>query len=526
MRTPQDQPIPASQQVPNSAGGFAWGVDDWTRLDRFLILGTESGSYYVRSGALTRENAEAVLRCIAADGPRVVQRIVAVSEAGRAPKNTPALFSLALAAALGSAETRAIALAELPRVARIGTHLFQFMTYVEAFRGWGRGMRRAIAAWYNDKEPGALALQLVKYRRREGWSHRDALRLAHPIPATSVHESVYRWVTQGSAFDGGPELLEAFDAARRADTPQAISDLIRVHRLPREAVPLRWLDRSDTWEALLEAMPLEAMVRNLATMSRVGLLRPFSAASATVCERLADSERLRQSRLHPIKLLAALATYRQGHGVRSRSEGWEPDPAVVDALDGAFYRAFGNVAPSGKRIVLALDVSGSMDVGRIAGVPGLTPRMAAAALALLTAATEPAVTAIAFSDRMVPIALSARQRLDDVMRATAEIPFGGTDCALPMLWALDHGVEADAFVILTDSETWAGEVHPVQALARYRERTGIPARLAVVGMVSNGFSVADPADPGMLDVVGFDTAVPQLVADFIAGWPHAVPLAR
>jgi 60 kDa SS-A/Ro ribonucleoprotein len=33
-------------------------------------------------------------------------------------------------------------------------------------------------------------------------------------------------------------------------------------------------------------------------------------------------------------------------------------------------------------------------------------------------------------------------------------------------------------------------------------------------MVSNGFSIADPADAGMLDVVGFDTATPQLVADF------------
>ena len=34
--TPQSQPIPGSTQVPNSAGGYAWQVDDWTRLDRFL----------------------------------------------------------------------------------------------------------------------------------------------------------------------------------------------------------------------------------------------------------------------------------------------------------------------------------------------------------------------------------------------------------------------------------------------------------------------------------------------------------
>ena len=54
---------------------------------------------------------------------------------------------------------------------------------------------------------------------------------------------------------------------------------------------------------------------------------------------------------------------------------------IVDALDGAFYLAFGNVVPSGKRLVLALDVSGSMTMGAVAGVPGLTPRIASAAMA-------------------------------------------------------------------------------------------------------------------------------------------------
>ena len=64
---------------------------------------------------------------------------------------------------------------------------------------------------------------------------------------------------------------------------------------------------------------------------------------------------------------------------------------------------------------------------------------------------------------------------------------------------------------------WAGEVHPAQALADYRRASGIDARLVVVGMVSNGFSIADPTDRGMLDVVGFDTATPQLVSDFARG---------
>ena len=65
--------IPGTSQVPNSAGGHAWAVDDWTRLSRFLILGSEGGSFYAGEYSLTRENAEALERCLEADGPRTVE---------------------------------------------------------------------------------------------------------------------------------------------------------------------------------------------------------------------------------------------------------------------------------------------------------------------------------------------------------------------------------------------------------------------------------------------------------------------
>ena len=43
----QRLPIPGAGQIANSAGGYAWAVDDWVRLDRFLVLGSEGGTYYI-----------------------------------------------------------------------------------------------------------------------------------------------------------------------------------------------------------------------------------------------------------------------------------------------------------------------------------------------------------------------------------------------------------------------------------------------------------------------------------------------
>src|SRR5262245_63477671 len=110
--------LPGSRQVPNSAGGFAWGVDDWTRLRRFLVLGSEGGSYYAREWELTRTNAQAVERCLQQDGLRAVAEAVRVSVEGRAPKNDPALFVLAMAAGLGDEATRKAALDALRQAAR------------------------------------------------------------------------------------------------------------------------------------------------------------------------------------------------------------------------------------------------------------------------------------------------------------------------------------------------------------------------------------------------------------------------
>lgn len=524
-RTPQSEPIPGT--VPNSAGGHSFAVSDWTRLDRFLVLGSEGGSYYANAQKLTRENAEAVIRCITEDGARAVERIVAVSTNGRAPKQDPAIFALALAASAEGAQgevTRKLALSVLPKVCRTGTHLFQFATAVEAMRGWGRGLRRAVGAWYLARPLEALAYQAVKYRSRQGWSHRDLLRLAHPDTDEPARAALFDWICRGTLTEVLPPLVHAFHAVQAEGVNGAsAAAMVRSHDLPWEALPTELMKSRTVNEALLERMPLGAMVRQLGRMTAVGAIAPFSEGTEIVRAALGDRERILKARLHPMALLVALRTYASGHGERGKLF-WEPVAAVIEALNAAFYTAFQAVEPTGKRIVLALDVSGSMTWGNVAG-SSLTPREAAAAMALVTAATEEHWQVVGFTSApgkswnegaaLTPLPIGPSMRLDDAVKATDDLPFGGTDCSLPMRWALDKGVKADAFVVYTDSETWAGPVHPVEALREYRQKTGIDAKLVVVGLVSNGFSIADPSDAGMLDVVGFDTAAPALIADFI-----------
>ena len=548
--TPQSQPIAGSTQMPNSAGGYTWQVDDWTRLDRFLILGAEGGTYYIGERDLVKQNHDAIVRCIQTDGVRAVNRIVEISDSGRAPKNDPAIFALALVAAHGNPQAKALAFQNLSKVCRIGTHLFHFAEYVNALRGWGRGLRNAVGRWYVSREADDLAFQVVKYQQRDGWSHGDLLRLAHPKAPTRDHEVIFRWILAGANGLGKrtvtrrvhgeprvakyakvgelPKRIAVFEQAKRASTKAEIVKLITEHNLPREAIPTQWLNQLEVWDALLQHMPTTALIRNLGKMTSLRLLKPLSDAAKLVVTRLSDEQALQRARIHPLAVLMAEKVYAQGHGEKGDLK-WKPVSKIVDALDAAFYATFSNVEPCGRPVLLALDVSGSMEASRIAG-SCLTAREASAAMALLTAATEPECEIIAFSapagggfggmhgggePGITRVNLSPRMRLDDVIKRIDAIPVGGTDCALPMVWARREKLSVSGFITYTDSETWAGDIHPAQALRQYRGEFVPDAKAVVVGMTSNGFTLADPNDRGMLDVVGFDASVPAVIADFV-----------
>jgi 60 kDa SS-A/Ro ribonucleoprotein len=135
-------------------------------------------------------------------------------------------------------------------------------------------------------------------------------------------------------------------------------------------------------------------------------------------------------------------------------------------------------------------------------------------MSLVTANVEPQHTFTAFTSGIIPISISPRSRLDDVVRYLNNMPFGGTDCAAPMIYAQQNKIPVDTFVIYTDSETIHGNIHPCRALQQYRQAMGIPAKLVVAGMIANRSTIADPNDTGMLDVVGFDTTTPAVISDF------------
>ncbi|KAI9026304.1 60 kDa SS-A/Ro ribonucleoprotein-like protein [Hyaloraphidium curvatum] len=627
---PQSKPLPGREMVENNAGGFVFAASDQAKLERFLVLGTEKGSYYATEKALTVLSANHLVAMIASGrGKDVVATVADFSLRSRTPKQDTLVFALAAAIKLGDDDTRAAAYAAVPQVCRIPTTLFQLFEFEKLFGDkkptWGAGMRRAVAGWYLGKPAMDLAYTTSKYKSRNDWTSRDVLRCVHlkvpggadenrpaaqpeaavapetaaqpetgktakrlqtpakPLPPiASARDLVLRYIVRGRdgvkgelerilassddmdtdappppapiADDDDFEMvpMPASEApAGNASTPAPAKDaaelrrvaafisaledmaalglkqgepadedvaraaeLIRRFRLAREHVPTSFLNSPEIWRALLAiGMPMTAMIRNLGKMTSVGLLEPLSDESDSVCRALASRDAIRKARVHPFSILLAMETYRAGRGVRG-SLSWDPDERIVDSLSAAFDLAFENVEPTGKKFLVGIDVSGSMS-SPIAG-SSISSRTAASAIALALVRSEQQVHTMAFCDTFTPFPIGKHERLDAVVDRSDGMPFGGTDCALPMTYALEKRLEVDVFVVLTDNETWFGRIHPSEALRRYRAGMGRPhAKLAVAAFAVNDFTIADPEDLGMLDIVGLDASIPVVLRDFV-----------
>lgn len=508
--------------VKNSCGVASNRIDDLSRLRRFLIIGS-SKSYYASEQQLTLENSKNILELIKEPslGRQAVDTIVEVSVGGKAPKNGPALFALAMACSKAPEEIRKYAFGKLNDVARIPTDLFQFVEYAWKMRGWGHQLKSGVRNWYDKLTPDRLSYLVCKYQQRDGMTHKRLFDLCHPKWKGTVKGDIKHWVHSGWESvgeephpDEALRYIWAFERAKKASSVEEIVRLIVDYNLVRECIPTTWLDKVEVWEALLQKMPMTAMLRNLATMTKVGLLKDFSDASKMIISRLRSIEALKKARIHPMNILVALKTYASGRGLRG-SNTWVPVQSVNNALDDAFYLAFDAVEPTGLNTMVSVDVSGSMDGSGVANLP-LNAREVAACMAMVVARTEPNHVINGFSGTLVNIPIHTKMRLDEVITTMRRIPMGSTNAAAPILKVIQENLLVDTFVVITDNEHNTGNVTPAQAMKNYRSKTG-RGKLAVLACQPTYWTVADPNDPNMMDFVGFSTDTPVVLNEFVRG---------
>ncbi|MEU9844933.1 TROVE domain-containing protein [Actinomadura sp. NPDC048032] len=541
VQTPQSRPIPGreTEQVRNNAGGYGFAKDLWTRLEDFLILGTTGGTYYVGEDRLTADNAQVVFDAIAADGVRVVGLATAISTARppRAPKNRPALFVMAAAAARGDAGTRQAVKASLAQVARTTDHLASFFGYWKNLGGKatgsgtapvvGRAMRTALASWFLNGDVDQVAWRVCKARQRrtpagEAFALRDALRIAHPKADSPARRALFGWIA-GNASDDDVRArvpaVDAFLAAQAVTGPVDAMDVVRSRGVPWEFLPDAVLTEPGVWDELVDTIGMTALLRNLSRMTRIGTLTPMGDATRRAADRLTDAGALAKARIHPMDLFLALRVYGSGRAQphpHADVQHWSPVPAIVDALEEAYELSFGHMEPSGRRLLVAVDSSGSMSFHHITsgGAPLGSCYEVANAMAVILNRIERGNCHVIDVDTQVRASqVTARTNLREISRWRPS--GGGTDLSQPFQWAQHQRLEVDGMVLFTDKETWAGRQHASQALDAYRQTVNGDVRVLLAAMAANGHTIGNPRDEGVLNMAGLDASLPMVVNGYI-----------
>ena len=520
--TPQNQPIPGreSEMIQGRSGGYMFDAGIWKMLRRCLLIGTAKSTYYAGKQELTEEFVTVVKQAVAEDPSRVAEEILYASD-GRAINNSAPILALVLLS-MGETPEAKKAFGEIfPQVVRTGSHFYEWLNYTKSLRGFGKVVREAGKTWLSREDVKGLAYQLLKYQQRQGFTHRDALRLFHVKPPTETHRELFEWVVKGwedlPADIPSEALAQIWWYEWLKRNPTQTHEAILQGRLTHEmAAPVGKMDQR-AWQLLFQEMPIGAMLRNLGSLTELGVLRSDESANLLRVEAfLNNQERLRKGRIHPIDVLKALKTYQSGGALGRSKKNWEAVPRIVDILEKAVELSFEVVEPTDKVFMHAVDVSGSMSCGVVDSV-GLSCCEIATTMALVTAKAEKNYMIRGFSTQFRDLGITAKDSFSSAIAKASNQNFGGTDASVAYDWMIQHKFKADVVCFWTDNESWAGNRHPSQALAEYRKKVNPQVKAVYVTLAPYQITLVDPQDSLSWDLAGFDPGTPRIIQMLATG---------
>jgi len=512
-------------------------IDDWNLLERFIILGSEKSYYNCNNTKYSNVNSLNSLDRLIDDCDddseieRLIEWIIGISESRRAPKQEFGLFVLSEAAKKND-KIRKIVFSNISRFCRTFSTLAQFLSFMGKEMSWGRHTKRELSKWFINQSHRELAYQLTKYRNRNGYTPKDLLKLIHinPERISINHRQVLEFIVKNKIDDSDiwndedyyDKYYEEYDyyvkrylentitMKETNDINEAIY-LIKEYKYQWEHIGKQELLKNPfIWETIIDNnIGATAFIRNLSRMIEIGV------SIKKIINKLEDVEWLRYSHIHPIQLLSAYKILENKN--KKENEREYIMNKILNQLENSLLETMKYQQKINKRIMVALDVSGSMYCTNCIGNNYISAIDAACTIALTIANTEEEENLhfVAFSDEIIPINIKKGMNIKDMKNKIEQISYGYTDCSAPFIYALEHGIDVDCIIVITDNETNCNKIPPVDALNEYRHITNINTKLVVMAMSSNNISIADPYDSGMLDISGIDSSAYDVMVNFI-----------
>lgn len=512
-----------SNQTLNSGGEIVYKLTDIERLKRFVFLGSENGSMYINKNILTFENLLCLENLLNECKYDDILDVLNTYK-HKTFKKDYIIYVLARCCSIHldddplfwKKDFRTDCFKIMHDVCNIPTDLFLFIQLYENVNkklynstGWNSQFKKNISNWYLSKSNQELMYHITKYPSRHTWSHKDVLKLTHIKPTDDIQNEIFKYIISDNISpDSSLEYLKTFHQLKSEINVDKVVEDIKKFNFVREHIPTHLLNEYKIWCTLIPHMPITSLLRNLNKITSLHILDDYPDLLQKIIYKI------RNTRVHPLQLLITLKTYSSGKGMKGGLQ-WTPNRDILNILNSEFYAQFEALKKSNKRLLLALDVSSSMSWNSVCGVDSLTAAEVSCAMAMIFDYTYSNVDIMGFSSEFKRLDISKSCCLEENLACVKDNTFGNTDCALPFVWASDNKKEYDAIIVFTDNETNSNTIEPSMALDLYRNQTGINTKLVVLGLTSNEFSIANPDDPNMMDIAGFDSSIHDMIYEFL-----------
>lgn len=444
----------------NEAGGLAYLFSDEHALAQYAVTGTFGNTYYATAGEQLDKVMEKAKNC---ESEFIAKLAVYASEEGKM-KDVPA-YLLAVLAARGETELlKKVFDRVVGRNVKILLNFVQIIrSGVTGRRSFGTAVKKLIQNWLTSRNGKKLYIASVGHSDP---SLADVIKMTHPFPDSIELGATIAYILDGKFnedwmltvngrttdyhWNDLPEDIRLFEMWKRGYKDFEIPDL------PFRS--LTNLDLSvDDWREIAENMPWNTLRMNLNMLNRKGVFDDREFVDKTA-RRLADAKAIKRSCAFPYNLLTA---YQNTTGL---------PPQIQNALQDALEVATENVPALKGDVVVAIDVSGSMNspvTGYGHGKPTVTRCVDVAALfASCVLRQNPNAKVWAFDyaggwsihsrTGIYEPHLNPRDSVISNAMKLSKFGGGGTDCSLPFRKVIDDGVAVDSMILISDNQSWAG----------------------------------------------------------------------
>jgi len=371
---------------------------------------------------------------------------------------------------------------------RTPNDLRDFMTIMRSlgWKGGGRCIKRVAGNWLAKKLGEYWAIKYGSAAKPGEWTIKDMMIYLHP---KGMNPPLAEYLMGRSPELADLPQIAAFERLKRATTAKEKIAAITEGRLPHEVATTFAGNDKEVWEAIAPQMPIFALLRNLATLERHGVL---DANRAMISKKFADPEVIGRSKILPFRFLDAI------DHVRS--------PWARDALRDGLDLSFANLPEIPGRSIVCLDVSGSMS-GRYLLIGGIF------AISLMKK-TDYNGRFFLFNHMLAEASVSMRDSI--LTQAQSIRASGSTRTDLIARWMLQEKEEADNLILITDEQQNRGGPF-INALDEYRRRVKRDINVFIVDISLYRRALLPPEDPAYF-IYGWSPQVLNFVSMASRGW--------